>query len=146
MSRFVKNHAGTLQVFLVIGIVGAALLLSMSMRPDPPSRAPATGSAELAVSVMHPVASPFRPTVRLNGVVQARTVTSIVPQVSGRVIEVAAGFRPGTSVSKGDTLFLIDPSDYELDVERTLAEIEVAPSTVVPVRDAAYSCRCRKYI
>ena len=40
----------------------------------------------------------------------------------------ASEFRPGASVSKGDLLFIIDPSDYRLAVERTLAEIAVARS------------------
>jgi multidrug efflux system membrane fusion protein len=128
MSRFVRDHAGTLQLIFVVAVVASALLLSSSLRPDAPRRAPAAGSAALAVSVVRPDPGPFRPMVRLNGVVQARTVTSIVPQVSGRVVEVAAGFRPGASVSKGEMLFVIDPSDYELAVERTLAEIEVARS------------------
>ena len=59
---------------------------------------------------------------------EARTVTSIIPQVSGRVIAVSDKFRPGGSVSKGEILFRIDPSDYRLAIERTLAEIEVARS------------------
>lgn len=128
MTKFVKDHAGTLQLAFVVGVVGSALLLSLSLRPDPPNRTPAAGSAELAVSIVNPVATPFRPSVRLNGVVQARTVTSVIPQVSGRVMEVSAAFRPGASVRQGDTLFVIDPSDYELAVERTLAEIEIARS------------------
>jgi RND family efflux transporter MFP subunit len=66
--------------------------------------------------------------VRLNGVVEARTITSVIPQVAGRVVNVASAFRPGASVARGDVLFRIDPSDYRLAVERTLAEIEVARS------------------
>jgi len=128
MSKFVKDHAGTLQLIFVVAVVGSALLLSLSLRPDSPSRAPAAGSAALAVSIVDPIAAPFRPSVRLNGVVQARTVTSLIPQVSGRVVEVSADFRPGASVTKGGTLFVIDPSDYELAVEGTLAEIGIALS------------------
>jgi RND family efflux transporter MFP subunit len=52
----------------------------------------------------------------------------VIPQVTGRVVKVSPGFRPGASVAKGDVLFVIDPSDYELAVERTLAEIEAARS------------------
>jgi RND family efflux transporter MFP subunit len=137
MSAFVRKHAGALQLVFVVAVVGSALMLSSSLRPDPPSRAPAAGSAALAVTTVKPVATPFQPSVRLNGVVQARTVTSIIPQVSGRVIEVAIGFRPGARVSKGDTLFVIDPSDYELDVERTLAEIEVARSDLTQLEAEA---------
>lgn len=128
MTPFVERHAGALQLAFVIGVIGLALLLSISLRPDSSGPSSAARSIEPVVSIMTPVATPFRPSVRLNGVVQARTVTRIIPQVSGRVVEVSAAFRPGASVSRDDVLFVIDPSDYKLAVESTLAEIEAARS------------------
>jgi RND family efflux transporter MFP subunit len=128
MSDFVERHAGALQLAVVVAVVGLALLLSTSLRPDatgPSSAAPAT---DVAVSIVTPIATPFSPLVELNGVVQSRTVTRIIPQVSGRVVNVSPDFRPGASVARGDVLFVIDPSDYRLAVERTLAEIAVARS------------------
>lgn len=128
MSRFLERHAGAVQLAFVVGIVGLALLFSVSLRPDSSPARPAAPAKEQAVSVVTPLAAPYRPSVRLNGVVEARTVTSVIPQVSGRVIAVSENFRPGASVSKGELLFRIDPSDYRLAIERTLAEIEVARS------------------
>mgnify|MGYP001812611120 CR=1 FL=1 len=128
MIRFVERHAGALQVAFVIGIVGLALLLSISLRPDAPSQRPVATSGEQVVSTVTPVAAPYQPSVRLSGVVEARTVTSIIPQVAGRVVSVSSSFRPGASVARGEVLFRIDPADYRLAVERTLAEIEVARS------------------
>ena len=128
MNRFVERHAGALQLAFVVGIVGLALLFSVSLRPDSPAPRPSAPASEQTVSITTPVATPYRPSVRLNGVVEARTVTSVIPQVAGRVIRVSSAFRTGASVGKGDVLFQIDPSDYRLAVERTLAEIEVARS------------------
>ncbi len=128
MTRFVERHAGALQLVFVVGVIGFALLLSISLRPDDSGPAPPTRSNEPVVSVVNPVTAPFRPSVRLNGVVQARTVTSVIPQVSGRVVEVSPAFRPGGSVARGAVMFRIDPADYELAIERTLAEIEIARS------------------
>ena len=128
MIRFVERHAGALQVAFVIGIVGLALLFSISLRPDESPQRPAATTGEQAVSIVTPIAAPYRPSVRLSGAVEARTVTSIIPQVSGRVVSVSSSFRPGARVAKGDVLFRIDPADYRLAVERTLAEIEVARS------------------
>jgi len=128
MTQFVERHAGALQLIFVVAVVGMALLLSISLRPDssgPPSAVPAT---DIAVSIVTPVATPFRPSVRLNGVVKARTITRVIPQVSGRVVRVSPAFRPGASVARGEMLFVIDPSDYKLAIERTLAEIEAARS------------------
>lgn len=128
MKNFMERHAGALQLAFVVGVVGAALLLSSSLRPDASGPMAPARSNDLVVSVVTPVATPFSPSVQLNGVVQARTVTRIIPQVSGRVIRVSGSFRPGASVSRGDVLFVIDPSDYTLAVQRTLAEIAIARS------------------
>lgn len=128
MNDFVERHAGALQLAFVVAVVGLALLLSLSLRPDPQGPSAAPRSAAPVVTTVVPSAMAFRPVIELNGVVQARTVSRVIPQVSGRVINVAATFRPGASVSKGDVLFVIDPADYRLAVERTLAEIAVARS------------------
>lgn len=128
MSSFFHRHTGALQLLFVIGVIGVALLLSMSMKPDASGPPAAIRSDAVAVSVVRPVAEPFRPLVRLNGVVQARTLTSVIPQVAGRVIRVSEAYRPGASVSKGELLFAIEPADYELAIAGTLAEIEVARS------------------
>ncbi len=131
MSRLFQRHAGALQLVFVIGVVGAALLISSSLKPEASFVPPSSAPSRLAVSIVAPEPVPYSPVVRLNGVVEARTVTSVIPQVSGRVIEVSPAFRPGASVSKGDVLFRIEASDYELAVDRTLAEIEGARSELL---------------
>jgi multidrug efflux pump subunit AcrA (membrane-fusion protein) len=141
VTRFVERHAGALQLAFVVGVIGFALLLSTLLRPDSPEPAPAGAAKGRTVSIVAPVATPFRPSVRLNGVVQARTVTSVIPQVSGRVIKVSPAFRPGASVSLGELLFVIDRSDYKLAIERTLAEIEVARSDLARLEAEAASER-----
>lgn len=128
MTDLMERHAGALQLAFVVAVVGLALLLSTSLRPDAQGPSSAPRSTDPVVTTVTPTALPFRPVIELNGVVQARTVTRIIPQVSGRVVNVGDDFRPGASVSKGDILFVIDPADYQLAVERTLAEIAVARS------------------
>jgi RND family efflux transporter MFP subunit len=104
------------------------MLLSASLQPDTSFVRPTAAVSRVPVSVVEPAPIAFKPRVKLNGVVEARTVTSVIPQVAGRVVEVSPSFRPGATVSKGEVLFVIDPSDYELAVDRTLAEIEIARS------------------
>ena len=128
MKTFLRRHAGAFQFVFVIAVVGCALLLSASLQPDASAVRPKAADNRVSVSVVEPVQTAFNPRVRLNGVVEARTVTSVIPQVAGRVVEVSSTCRPGATVSKGDVLFVIDPSDYELAVDRTLAEIEIARS------------------
>jgi len=128
MSQLIRRFAGTFQLLFVVSVVGAAILLSVSLKPDQSASYPTPPVQRPVVSVVEPVEISYQPTVRLNGVVESRTTTEVMPQVSGRVIEVSSKFRPGSRVAKGDVLLRIDPADYRLAVERTLAEIGAARS------------------
>ncbi|NCF74505.1 MAG: efflux RND transporter periplasmic adaptor subunit [Gammaproteobacteria bacterium] len=128
MRAFVKHHAGWLQLAIVIVVVGGSLFLSASLGPDPAPVRSAKPETRLTVTVVTPVVSSYRPYLTLTGTVEASTVTNIVPQVSGKVIHVSPSFRPGARISKGELLFAIESSDYELAMQRTLADIEIARS------------------
>ena len=128
MTKMIQRFAGTFQLLFVVAVVGGAVLLSASLKPDGSTRFSARSPDLMTVSVVTPATETFEPSVSLNGVVEARTLTDVIPQVSGRVVDVSSAFRPGGSFATGDILFRIDPSDYELAVERTLAEIEAARS------------------
>ena len=128
MANTIERFAGTFQLIFVIAVVGSAILLSATLKPEVSAGPPARSAAGVPVSVIDPAPVSFTPSLELNGVVEARTVTDLVPQVAGRVVDVSADFRPGSLVEKGDMLFRIDPSDYRLAIERTAAEIEAARS------------------
>ena len=60
--------------------------------------------------------------------VEPRTKSSVVAQVSGRVVYVAEQFRDGGFFNKGDLLLGIEKADYEIEVEiakSNLADIEI---------------------
>lgn len=128
MKILIQRFAGWFQLLFVVSVVGAAILVSTSLKPDSSNRFAGRAPDTVAVSVVAPETTEYELSVRLNGVVAARTITEVVPQVSGRVIDVSPAFRPGASFAKGDVLFRIDADDYRLAVERTLAEIEAARS------------------
>ena len=100
MKTFFRRHAGALQLVFVVAVVGSAVLVSASLQPDTPTVRPKATANSISVSVVEPAQIAFKPLVRLNGVVEARTETSMVPQVEGRVIDVSPSFRSGATVSK----------------------------------------------
>ena len=75
-------------------------------------------------------------------------VINIVPQVRGRVIEVPV--EPNRLVKKGDVLFKIDPTPYELQVRALEAALEGARGTTNKTREdldaavARTAQRCRE--
>ena len=128
MTKLLKRFAGSFQLLFVVLVVGGAMLISTSLRPDGSSRFTPPAKDAIGVSVVDPVPTAYEPYVTLNGVVEARTITDVTPQVSGRIVDVSPTFRPGAEFARGDVLFRIETADYELAVERTLAEIEAARS------------------
>lgn len=71
---------------------------------------------------------PYRIRLESQGTVRARTESTLIPEVSGRVLRIAPNFREGGFFSEGDVLLEIDPSDYETAVvvaESALAEARV---------------------
>ena len=128
MTKLTKHFAGWFQLLFVVTVVGGAILVSVSLKPETSNRFSTRAPDLVVVSVVEPQSTAYEPSISLNGVVEARSVTDVIPQVSGRVIDVSPAFRPGAAFAEGDLLFRIEPSDYELAVERTLAEIEAARS------------------
>jgi len=59
--------------------------------------------------------------IKANGTVQARKMVELVPQVGGQVIDIAETFLAGAFFMEDDLLFKIDPTDYELALERARA-------------------------
>ncbi|MCD4818699.1 MAG: efflux RND transporter periplasmic adaptor subunit [Candidatus Cloacimonetes bacterium] len=59
--------------------------------------------------------------VKGNGTVLPNRSVSIVPQISGKIIEVSASMTNGGKFKKGDLLFKIDPKDYELRLKSAKA-------------------------
>lgn len=58
-------------------------------------------------------ATTFPVIVRSQGAVQPRTQTTLLPEVSAKVIEVSPNFRPGGFFEKDEMLLKLDPVDYE---------------------------------
>ena len=138
MKFRLRAPAGLGQLVLVIGVIAGSLYLSSALAPPRQSARPVAFAPDLkpGVTTLSPQTADHRPVVSLSGVVENRTRTDIAAQVGGRVIEVAPGFARGAMVRKGELLFLIDPSDYQLALEATGAEIAAARSDLQQIRIA----------
>ena len=64
--------------------------------------------------------------VRAEGTVTPRTESRLVPEISGRVVEVSPSLAAGGFFDEGDVLLKIDTREYELAVTRAQASIEQA--------------------
>jgi RND family efflux transporter MFP subunit len=58
------------------------------------------------------------------GYVEPGQVWQVVPEVSGKIVAVSPAFKKGSFVRAGEVLVRIEPTDYELTVNRMAANIE----------------------
>lgn len=106
-------------IVLAVSAVGAFLLVATapSVENVEPDR------AIPLVRTIEPRPESVRLTVRTQGTVAPRTESTLIPEVSGRVLWVSPALVSGGFFESGETLLRIDPRDYEMAVERQRAAL-----------------------
>lgn len=124
-AGYKDRRQGYLILALVILFIAGAFLASRylaSMQTTPP---PERETAERALPVQTAEVRPgdYRLRFSTTGTVQARALTDIVPQVSGKVVSVDESAFSGGRITPETLLFAIEKEDYRLAVERMRAEV-----------------------
>ncbi len=70
----------------------------------------------------------FPVVVTSQGMVQPRTQTTLLPEVSAKIVETSPNFKPGGFFEKGEVLMKLDPVDYETAAVVALAMVAQAES------------------
>ena len=96
---------------LVLGISGGGAWLMFKARQGPEVRPPEILPPLVHVLEVEKMARQYK--VVSQGTVRPRTETTMIPEVSGRVIEVSPSLVAGGFFEEGDVLLRIDPGDYE---------------------------------
>ena len=109
---------------LAIGVVAAALFVAVMMNLLAPG-ADKSPEPEAAIAVKSMVVKSADLAVRVEsqGVAKARTRTSLVSEVSGAVLRVSDNFVVGGTFQVGDMLMALDPTDYEVALQRAEARL-----------------------
>ena len=109
---------------LPIALIGAAVIISIAMNllKPAPVKAEAPDTA-VAVKTLILQRSQAVLSVEAQGTVTARTRTSLISEVAGRVLKVSANFVVGGTFNKGDLLLELDPTDYEVALQRANANL-----------------------
>ncbi len=120
MNKFFKT---ILPLLIIAAGVGCFLLLkSMQKAPERVER-PHLGP--LVTAIEAPLQK-VQVIVDGQGTVRPDAQINLVPQVSGVVVWQNEAFKPGGAFAKGETLFRIDPRDYELAVRQAEAQVAQA--------------------
>ncbi|WP_165954137.1 efflux RND transporter periplasmic adaptor subunit [Seongchinamella unica] len=120
---------------LLIGLAAAVTTLLYLNRP--PAQIAEPVYKPLSVDVAVATKETVRVEVQAQGTVNALRETSIMSEVSGRIIATADNFLVGGFVAEGDVLLRIDPRDYQTELLRAQASVESAESNLAQERGRA---------
>lgn len=81
-------------------------------------------------------------TVVEEGFLRPRAVIDVVPEISGKVVEVSPKLEPGGSFEAGELMFRIDPRTFEADLQRAVADLAAAEAELA--RSEAEATRQRR--
>ena len=104
---------------LIVGAVAAGALVKLGKKPE--RQAPPASRPVVSAFTVAPDTEPIR--VKSFGSVKAKRSISIVPRVSGEVVEKSPHFEAGGYFTEDQMLLKIDDTDYILAVQQARANV-----------------------
>ena len=123
---------------LMVCILAAAALIATSPKVErrtPPAPQP-------TVEVLQATPTSYQVEVASYGTVSPRTQSTLVSEISGRIIAIAPNFRNGGFFKQNELLLTIDPRDYE--IARIVARSELAQTQLQLREQEAQAEQARK--
>lgn len=109
-------------VFLAAGAFGARTIMGMGEEAERSD----VDAPPIVVETVEALVGSYPVQIEATGAVQASSSVNIVPEVSGRIVEVARGLTPGMKFSKGDVIAEIDGRDYRSNVIQAKSTVSSA--------------------
>lgn len=119
-----------LRILLPVIVLGGCGFLAwwiVHTKPEPRQRSFNPGATQVDVFVLTP--SSYQVELETQGTVRARTESTLIPEVRGRILEVGRNFQEGAFFEEGEVLLTIDPRDYETEMvvaEANLSQMQLA--------------------
>lgn len=117
-----------LPILVITAAIGSVMIMS-ALKPKPEEK----DNPIKAVPVLTATAIQDDVTLRVTtqGEVQPRTEINMVPQVGGRISYMSPNFIEGGQFKKGETLFTIEDTDYQLRVVQARAAVAQAQTVLM---------------
>ena len=111
---------------LALAITGGRYIVSQ--RPSAPQFEPP--QVPVSIDAIRVAPQDYRVVVHSEGTVEPRTASTLIPQVSGKIVAISPTFREGGFFEQGDILVTLDPRDYELAIASAEAQVAQAESAL----------------
>lgn len=125
---------------LILGMCGYAAWWFVTHRPETMTVEAPPAVVRVEGTRLHRQTYPVR--VQSQGTVQPRTRSTLLPEVSAKIIEVSPSFRPGGFFKAGEELLKLDPVDYETAL--VVAKATLAQAEVVLAEESAKAGQARE--
>lgn len=119
--RILRGLVMYLLPFVVIAAAGGGAVYLVETAPKARQRPPKAN--ETLVEVTHVQRTDAKAVVQVMGTVMAAQEVILQPRVSGEIVKLSPKLAPGGRFDAGEFMLRIDPSDFELAVERARAQI-----------------------
>lgn len=110
MKRFLQIF---LPIFFLV-LAGSLFYYFIVSRPEPRRRGFQTPTPQVETRTL--AKTNFKIVLDSQGVVRARTRSTLVPEVRGRIISISENFQEGAFFEKGDVLIELDKGDYQTEL------------------------------
>lgn len=124
---------------VILGVAGFIAYYILLTKPEPRQRNFTPGATQVEVYKLQPTS--YQVELSTQGTVRARTESTLIPEVRGRILEIGATFREGAFFEEGDVLLRIDPRDYQTELivaEANLSQMQLALAEEQARSDQAY--------
>ena len=126
---------GVLQIAGISVFVVALIVFALTMRdvsgPNLPTVELSEESILPIVSVLTPAPMAKDVVVEATGTINVRNYIELVPEVSGRIVDLSRALRAGGSFAAGEVLIGIDDRDFRLALDQANAEVAGATSNLL---------------
>ncbi len=132
-----------LKILIPIGILALAIAITILMFAFKKEARRRNFQAQPREVVARPlVKEDYQIVLESQGTVQARTTSSFISEVRGRITSISPNFREGAFFENGEVLIEIDPSDYE--TELIVAQAASAQAELALTQEQARSDQARR--
>jgi len=123
------------KVLLPVLIIAIAVIGFMYLKSTRPQAKPKPVTEKVwPVSVFEARLTNVRPPITEFGTIVASSVVELRPLVDGQIVKLGKNFVEGATVTQGETLVVIDPFDYEVEVVDKKAAIAEAEARLKETR------------
>lgn len=120
---------------LIIGLAVLVAAVLVMLKPEPEVVVPE--QKPLLVDVLEVETGTLAVSIKAQGIVQPRAQTSLVSEVTGRIVEVSDNFNAGGFFRSGEVLLRVDDRDYKARLQQSEALVAQAKSLLAQERGRA---------